>query len=364
MRILYLADIRLPTEKAHGLQIMKTCEALARAGHDVELVVPRRRNEITQDPFGYYQCEKNFRITPLFTIDLPLGKFGYMLERFVFATAAALYVGTHPSDVIYSREAFIFALMSVPGKRIVWESHTGEWDMAARATARAAHRVVVLTHAAKNWYAKRGVESEKLVVAPDGIDLVQFAHPQPQVNARDRLGLPLDTKIALYIGRVDGWKGITTFAEAAQYAPEITFVCIGGEQKQVYDLRLKYKKVRWLGYRSYAELADNQSAGDVLVLPNTGKDEVSLIFTSPLKLFTYMTSHRPIVASDVPSIREVLDDDSCFFTPPDDPVELARVIREACADPVEGARRAEAAFDEISEYTWDARAKRILAALV
>ena len=360
MKIIYLADIRLPTEKAHGLQIMKTCEALARAGHEVELIVPRRRNQITQDAFEYYQCEKNFRITRIFSIDLPLGKFGYLIERFAFATAAALYVGTHASDVIYSREAFIFALMSVPGKRIVWESHTGEWDMAARATARAANRLVVHTHAAKEWYAGHGIPVEKIIVAPDGIDLSHFAHPEPQTAARDRLGLPLDSKIALYIGRVDGWKGITTFAEAAAYAPEITFACIGGEQKQVYDLRLKYKNVRWLGYRPYTELANNQSAGDVLVLPNTGTSAVSLIFTSPLKLFTYMTSRRPIVASDVPSIREVLNDDSCFFTPPDNAIELARTIREASADPVEGARRADAAFAKANDYTWDARAKYIL----
>ena len=54
MKILYLADIRLPTEKAHGAQIMKTCEALARAGHAVELVVPRRANAMRgADTFAY-----------------------------------------------------------------------------------------------------------------------------------------------------------------------------------------------------------------------------------------------------------------------------------------------------------------------
>jgi hypothetical protein len=42
MKILYLADIRLPTEKAHGLQIMKTCEALAKQGVVVTLLVPSK----------------------------------------------------------------------------------------------------------------------------------------------------------------------------------------------------------------------------------------------------------------------------------------------------------------------------------
>jgi hypothetical protein len=46
MKICYIAAIRLPTEKAHGLQIMKTCEAFAAAGHDVELVVSDRATPI------------------------------------------------------------------------------------------------------------------------------------------------------------------------------------------------------------------------------------------------------------------------------------------------------------------------------
>ncbi len=37
MKILYIANIRLPTEKAHGIQIMKMCEAFAHAGAEVEL---------------------------------------------------------------------------------------------------------------------------------------------------------------------------------------------------------------------------------------------------------------------------------------------------------------------------------------
>ena len=364
MKMLYLADIRLPTEKAHGLQIMKTCEAFASAGHKVTLVVPWRRNALSDDPFEYYQCKNNFRIVRIFSIDVPLGKFGYLLERFVFAVSASLYVALHRSDIVYSREAFIFALMNVPWVRFVWESHTGEWDWAARATARAAFRVVVLTHAAKNWYVGKGIDARKLVVAPDGIDLAQFAHPESKSAARTRLGLPQDKKIALYIGRVDGWKGIETFAEAAKLAPEILFVAIGGEREQVEAFRTHYPTVTWLGYRPYAQLANNQAAADCLVLPNTAKDQISLIFTSPLKLFTYMASLRPIVASDVPSIREVLDDSSCYFVTPDSPESLAQGIQNALTDDSESRARAERALAKVRAYSWDERVRAILHALV
>ena len=67
-KIIYVANIRLPTEKAHGVQIMKMCEALARAGAIVELVVPNRHTHIGGDPFTYYEVEENFIITKLWVI--------------------------------------------------------------------------------------------------------------------------------------------------------------------------------------------------------------------------------------------------------------------------------------------------------
>ena len=70
MKIIYITDARLPTEKAHGLQIMKTCEALVRAGHDVELIAPIRRNHLSDDPFDYYKITTRFPIRKLSSIDL------------------------------------------------------------------------------------------------------------------------------------------------------------------------------------------------------------------------------------------------------------------------------------------------------
>ena len=62
MKILYIANARMPTEKAHGIQIMKTCEAFAELGHEVELILPWRFNPIKEDIFEYYNVKKNFKI--------------------------------------------------------------------------------------------------------------------------------------------------------------------------------------------------------------------------------------------------------------------------------------------------------------
>lgn len=52
MKLLYIANLRMPTPKAYGIQIAKNCEAFARAGLEVELVVPSRPT-LNQDFYDY-----------------------------------------------------------------------------------------------------------------------------------------------------------------------------------------------------------------------------------------------------------------------------------------------------------------------
>ncbi len=125
-------------------------------------------------------------------------------------------------------------------------------------------------------------------------------------------------------------------------------------------LHAKYPEVLFLGERPYGEIADNQQAGDVLVLPTSSRSIVGMRFTSPLKLFTYMASGVPIVASDVSSTREVLGDKGAFWFTADDAESLAKAIREAVNDP-QGRERAQVALGAVRGYTWDARAQAILA---
>ena len=80
MKIIYIANARIPTEKAHGVQIMKMCQAFAKIGNKVTLVLPRRRNPIIADPFEYYVVSQSFNIIKLPTIDLVfLGKIGFLI---------------------------------------------------------------------------------------------------------------------------------------------------------------------------------------------------------------------------------------------------------------------------------------------
>ena len=83
MNFVYIANARIPTEKAHGIQIMKMCEAFASLGIDVELVVPWRFNSIHVDSFEYYGVKRVFKIVKIPSLDLTaFGKIGFLIQAF------------------------------------------------------------------------------------------------------------------------------------------------------------------------------------------------------------------------------------------------------------------------------------------
>ena len=362
-KIIYVANVRLPTEKAHGVQIMKMCEAFGRSGAVVELVVPDRHTHIGGDPFTYYGVEQNFIMTKLPVIDsVKWGRVGFLLETLSFAVSAFFHVRGKYADVIFGRdESILYPLSFLSVRRIVWETHTGAWNYFARKMSHRATHIVAISQGLKDFYLKHGVSKEKILVAHDGVDLADFAVSYSKHDAREYLGIPKDIRVALYVGRLDGWKGVDTLFSSARFLPEgITTVVIGGEEHQIETLKAEHPKVMFLGYRPYRELARNLRAADVLVLPNNGKDEISVSFTSPLKLFAYMAAGLPIVASDLPSLREILDEDTATLVEADNPLALAKGIEGILSAPDRARVHATNAKKKVETYSWNRRAESIL----
>jgi glycosyltransferase involved in cell wall biosynthesis len=361
MKLCYVANVRLPTEKAHGVQIMKMCEAFARTGALVELIAPTRRSPITEDPFVYYGVERNFTIRKLRVFNtVSFGRIGFLFQHVIFSLRAARYVKRARPDVVYSRDPLVLFFVGSHSTR-VWEVHTATKSAIMRALARKMPFIVSISEGLRAHWIGQGIDLSHILVAHDGVDLEDFKNPESKEAARTRLGLPQHKKIALYIGRLDGWKGVDVLCEAANFLPQnILVALIGGEDRQIAQMQSRYHKVRFLGFHPYRELPNNQAAADVLILPNTGKSETGARFTSPLKLFSYMAAETPLIASDVPSIREVIDEQSAYMVKPDDPRALAGAIEQVLCNTEEGSRRARNAAKRVQNYSWNARAERIL----
>ena len=363
MKILYIANIRLPTEKAHGIQIMKTCEALAKAGVEIELVVPTRHNKLTANPFSYYGVPENlFKIVTLRIPDLiRYGRLGFLISSIWFSERARWLRAFWTVDIIYSRDALVLAQYLLLGRKLVFEAHAKP-SFVARIVARHSYRVVVISQALREVYAAAGVPAERIIVAPDAVDEHLFDAVPVKDEAREILGLPLTRHIVVYTGHLYARKGADTLAEAAIHIPEALFVFVGGTAEDIARFKKRWssqENIRIVGHVAPERVPFYLRAADVLVIPNSSTSEDTARFASPMKLFEYMASGTPIVASDVPSIREVLGDQEAFFVEADSPAALAKSVASVFTQESEALERAGAAQRKAREYTWEKRAKCI-----
>ncbi len=366
MKILYIANIRLPTEKAHGLQIMKTCEAFAATGNELELAVPTRHNALREDPFSYYRVRQAFHLTSLRVPDfVSFGKVGFVASLLIFSERARVLRSFRTADIIYSRDALVLLQYVLLGRRFVFEAH-GKPTLAARIVAKRAYRVVVISKALGSAYREVGVPHENIIIAPDAVDAHMFDDVPLRDEARVLLGFAPDTKIVVYTGHLYARKGAETLAQAAALMPKAQFFFVGGTADDVARFRAQWgsqSNIHIVGHVPPIQVPRYLRAADVLVIPNSGKDQDAREFTSPMKLFEYMASGTPIVASDVPAIREVLGgQDATFFTP-DDAAALAASITSAISHKQDAQQKARSAQQKVSGYTWGKRASSILEAM-
>lgn len=349
MKILYLANIRIPTEKAHGIQIMKTCEAFSNLGHEITLLVPWRFNKIKENPFDYYGVKKNFKIKKIFSIDLiRFGRFGFLLQTFFFSEVAAWYLLFRKFDLIYSRDEIPLFFVGAFSKNIIYEAHTPRFNFFIRRF----NKIITISDGLKQFYINKGVVEDKICIVPDAVDLDMFNISATKSECREKLNLPLDKKIVMYAGHLYDWKGVDTLAKSKEFLDEnIEIIFVGGLDKDVEKFRKKYNNVNVLDSVLHKDIPFYLKSANVLVLPNSAKSDVSKLYTSPMKLFEYMASGVPIVASDLPSIREILNEGNSTLVEADNTKALANGIKIALNK--DGIK----AMNDAKEFSWD---KRIL----
>lgn len=370
MRLLYLANARLPTEKAHGRQIMETCHALAASGLTVELAAPRRKNNIKEEPFAYYGLDKNFSIRKVFCLDFlsaPFGKkFFYVLAGATYALSAAIFAARRRKefDVVYTRHILsaFFCLFFAP--RVFYEVHDlpdrlPGWQ---RRVISRLSGIVVISDGLRRGFLEMGVEPKKILVARDAVRLGKFDLPLSRAEARRRLSLPQDKKIIVYSGHLFSWKGADLLAQIVEFLPAgVEVYLVGGTSEDVLNFasRFKHDNLHIMGQRQSEEIPLWLRAADLLVLPNSAKEKISALYTSPLKLFEYMASGTPILSADLPSIREVVSEGETVFFEPDNAESLREEINKMFAGVYDLRKKSSSAKLKSNLFTWQKRAESI-----
>jgi glycosyltransferase involved in cell wall biosynthesis len=393
--ILYLADIRFPLERANGIQSMETCYALAQRGHAVTLIVRPDSQTPARDPFAFYGLQRldRLRIEAAPIAGPPLARrAGY--AAFVLGRA----LGRARQDAILTRDLGLAALLlRVPRTLrapLLYEAHGIAADVAGAMPAllsggrpaspskirrlrareeyvwRQADAYVTITHALQRELKRRFGARPRTAVVPDGVR-VGAEHADGTAAEYAEHAEEERPFVIGYAGHLYPWKGVDLIVEAVAAIPDAQALIIGGHPQEPDLERVKAlanqldcsSRIEFTGLVPPAKVGQQLRRADVLVLPNPSS-AISDLFTSPLKLFEYMASGLPIVASDLSSIREILADErNALLAQPGNPESFVTAIRRLKTDRALGKRLADQALVDVRAYTWERRAEKLEALL-
>jgi len=176
-------------------------------------------------------------------------------------------------------------------------------------------QIITLTYALKNWLRRHyKVDNKKITVVPNGVDVQTFRpkleYERGAKEIRDKLGAD-DRKIIMYSGYMDTLNGIT---DLVQFLPEIIrkrqdvcflFVGYGPERDRVLSLSQRYpRNVKYLSPVPHDKMPIYYQMCDLFLIPRPST--ISTETLTPLKLLETMAMEKPVLASNVGGIAEVI----------------------------------------------------------
>jgi len=380
MNILYLSLNRVPGRGTHAVNIMNTCAAFARLpGLKVKLIIFRNRSFSPgglADVWPFYRLAPNFEIEFIPALPGILGRIS-VLKKFFGLIQLALrlrreFCRRQDDFVIYSRHpklAHLVRRLAARVKNPVYKGYFCELHhlFPGKVGPRLFQGIVAISGSLEEDLRRsdRAVSLPPVLVAHDGVNLEKYRADVDSQEARRRLGLPLDKTIIAYTGRLIRGKGVETLISAfagLKNRDRLLLLLVGQVYSPIYAgsvAKLALENVRFTGFIPPGQVHEFQLCADILVLPS-GQDLAYARYTSPIKLFEYMASGKPLVASALAGITEVIrDGENGLLFPPSDSGALAQAMQYLLDHPAKARQLADRARQDAALYTWGQRAVRI-----
>ena len=350
---------------------MKMCQAFVENGHEVILLAPDKKKKYEKkvvDIYNYYGVKKSFVIKKLWYPNIKGGALIYTLSIFFYLIINKNF------DLVYGRFIYGCYVASLLRNKTIYESHAPIYEETSYGLKffkkliknKYFKKLIVISQVLKDIYLENGfLNNEKIQVAHDGADQVfNFK------NKKDLFGDPNNFKVG-YVGHLYKGKGIEIVAAIARKVKEdVEFHIIGGDEKDIYfwKKKINYKNVFFYGHVPHKEVGNYINTLDVCLLPNqkvvfaSGATNIGMNiskFTSPLKVFEYMSHKKAIIASDLPVLKEVLNEKNSILVKYDSESEWIDAI-EKLKDSNNREIISKQALSDFSAYTWKERVKNII----
>ena len=373
MKIVYVSHAIIPSRTANSLQIMKMVSALAEHGYDVTLIAPARREQVMErnvaDIHQFYGVKRNFK---LIKFPSPKIKCGSWLSKL----SVAAYFCIQKPDLVYGRSIEGVLWGAKLGFKIGLEQHKPFWEKRPKKKMKR-FRQILDSPGFRKLVVNCGALKQMFLDTIDGLspDSILVAHnaadsPQSTLKPVRLHGDPRKRNIG-YTGHLYKGKGVEMIAHIAGELKEYNFHIIGGMDEDIHYWRehIDSENVFFYGFVPHAEVPAYIAATDVCLLPikrdvrGFGRNSSNIAsYTSPIKMFEYMAQGKLIIASDMPVLREVLNEDNALLLDPEDKTAWIETIRGLKRERIDLLGK-KAYEDFVRNYTWQLRAEKIINAL-
>lgn len=377
------SDIRFPSPRANGIQVVKTAHALAVRGRPVRLVVRRSDPRPTETILAEFGVEPNARldVNRLMVGHAPNSSFLPRLRYLIQSLLMARRESRQGALVLTRDLQLADLLLRIGCWNLSYEAHAVEAIMyeerdrlyGLKAAPGEAKRRRIANRERRVWIGARGFIATtkgilgtferqfgpraRTAVVPNGCDI-----------PADRTFTPpsADRRI-VYAGQLYPWKGVDVLVQAFARLSVGELVIVGGlvgesDFDRVRDLARSLnlgERVRFLGSLPQRDIARELSAATVVAAPFL-KSAMTSEHTSPLKAFEAMAAGRPLLISDTDASREIVEDGRTgIVVPPGDVDAWAAALNRVLSNPSLQLSLGRAAFERATHFSWARRAERL-----
>ena len=367
----YLTFSIIPSQKANSIQVMQMCQAFSSLVDELLLFCRQGRTEIN-DIYEYYGIIECFQVH---SVSVPKIR---IFDKLYFAFVIISQLRKRKTAaIIYSRDIFVTGVLcflrSEP-QTIALEVHAPppnrlwRWWMKRTLYSGRLSYIVAISEALASEFTNLFPDfpTSKILVAHDGASDISELHADdlvdPEFNRKKR------HKIG-YVGSLRPGKGMELIHQLAALMPENEFHVVGGDDHAVrtWTNKANHPNLIFHGFISPSKTDECIAQFDILLAPYqpvvlVGNDDVNISqWMSPLKIFEYMKSGKPIIASNLPVLREVLEHGrNALLAEATDPNQwLDNIGRLLIDDQLRIAICRNAYEDFRDNYTWERRAKFI-----